>query len=108
MRRHHDEKLGTGIYSFGDADYIACGKTGTAQTNRYPTAWFVAYAPADNPEIAVAVMAENSREGADISAPIIRRIMDYYFHGHPVKDYPRWWFTDVFHPMEIPEGATGG
>ncbi|MBZ0298289.1 MAG: hypothetical protein K8J31_01030, partial [Anaerolineae bacterium] len=102
-----DEDLGTGFSSFGDAAYIACGKTGTAQTNRYPNAWFVAYAPADNPEIAVVVMAEQSREGADVAAPIVRRIMDAYFKQE-WYGYPLWWNENEYVPVDIPVGATGG
>ena len=101
------EDLGTAVSSFGNAPYLACGKTGTAQTGGYPHAWFVAYAPAENPQIAVAVIAEQSREGADVAAPIVRRIMDSYFDV-PLQDFPLWWFEDDYNPVEIPEGATGG
>lgn len=101
------EELGTGYWPFFGTPYVACGKTGTAQTGRYPTAWFVAYAPADDPQIAVLVMAEQSREGADVAAPITRRIMDYYF-GAEWPGYPLWWFENEYVPLNIPEGATGG
>jgi penicillin-binding protein 2 len=102
-----NEDLGTGFSSFGNATYVACGKTGTAQTDRYPTAWFVAYAPADNPQIAVVVVAENSREGADVAAPIVRRIIDHYLDA-PLAEFPRWWNNLEYIPVDIPEGATGG
>ncbi len=102
-----NKDLGTAVDSFGNASYHACGKTGTAQTDRYPNAWFVAYAPSDNPQIAVVVIAEQSREGADVAAPIVRRIMDYYFDA-PVVDYPAWWHNLEYIPVDIPEGATGG
>ncbi|MDQ7024099.1 MAG: penicillin-binding transpeptidase domain-containing protein [Anaerolineae bacterium] len=59
-----------------------CGKTGTAQSPRpeeAPHAWFAAYAPADNPEIAVVVMVENSGDGSAVAAPMTKQIMEYYF-----------------------------
>lgn len=63
-----------------------CGKTGTAQAfvdgqPAQPHAWFVAYAPRDEPEIAVVVMIENAGEGSGVAAPIAADIMDYYFFG---------------------------
>jgi len=60
------------------------GKTGTAETGvdgRY-TAWFVAFAPADNPQVAVAVVLENqSGFGGQVSAPIARAIMQAILAG---------------------------
>jgi peptidoglycan glycosyltransferase len=55
------------------------GKTGTAE-NPFgaPHAWFVAFAPAENPEIAVAVVVENGGEGGKIAAPIARDIIKAY------------------------------
>jgi hypothetical protein len=67
----------------------------------------VAYAPADAPEIAVVVVAEQSREGADVAAPIVRRIMDHYFDA-PILPYPDWWNSLEYIPVDIPIGATGG
>lgn len=79
--------------------YTACGKTGTAETARYPHAWFVAYAPAENPEIAVVVMVEQSREGSQVAAPIVRRILDDYF-GQPRADFPWWWNGEPYTPVD--------
>ncbi|MBL8117990.1 MAG: hypothetical protein JNJ78_10720 [Anaerolineae bacterium] len=57
-----------------------CGKTGTAQDNPRPShAWFAAYAPRDNPQIAIVAMVENGGEGSGVGAPIVRDILDYYF-----------------------------
>ena len=61
-----------------------CGKTGTAQApgeTAAPHSWFIAYAPADEPQIATVVMIENSGDGSAIAAPLTRRIMEYYFFG---------------------------
>ncbi len=54
------------------------GKTGTAETGqgRVPHSWFVGYAPADNPRVAVAVIAENQGSGSDVATPAGRRIME--------------------------------
>ena len=98
-----DDPNGTGI-----APYTVCGKTGTAQTGRIePNGWFVAFAPAENPEIAVVGMIEHGREGSETAAPIVRRIMDAYFNA-PQAPYPTWWFQNSYTPMNIPDGSTGG
>jgi penicillin-binding protein A len=60
------------------------GKTGTAQTSaeRNPYAWFVSFAPADNPQVAVAVLVEdagverNAITGSGLAAPIAKRVME--------------------------------
>jgi penicillin-binding protein 2 len=58
-----------------------CGKTGTAQNrpDLATHAWFAAYAPRENPQIAIVVMAEHSGEGSGVAAPIVRDILHYYF-----------------------------
>lgn len=68
-------------------------KTGTAETSSEgfdgknprtkPHAWFVAYAPADKPQIAIVTLVENSGEGAQFAAPITRNILKWYFGGRP-------------------------
>lgn len=103
-----DPDRGTAEFVFGDTSYTVCGKTGTAQSgSTAPHGWFVAFAPADNPQIAVVVMAEFSREGSETAAPIVRRILDGYFNV-PAADFPRWWNGGPYVPLEIPEGGTGG
>lgn len=103
-----DSFYGTAYIRFNNAPYTACGKTGTAQTAGNANAWFVAYAPAENPEIAVVVVATQTLHGSQVSAPITRRILDYYFNVPEKEPYPTWWFTDSFQPLVIPEGSTGG
>jgi penicillin-binding protein 2 len=107
-----DAELGTAAFPFENTPYVACGKTGTAQTSSYPDAWFVAYAPREDPQIAVAVIGERSREGADVAAPIVRRIMDFYlrdrYPDYQWPGYPRWWNENEYIPLQIPVGATGG
>jgi peptidoglycan glycosyltransferase len=52
------------------------GKTGTAQAHAfYPHAWFIAFAPAHNPVVAVAVLREYAGEGFEFAAPLARRVL---------------------------------
>lgn len=74
---------GTAEHIFRDSELQSigvCGKTGTAQTgNPLPHAWFAAWAPRENPEIAVVVMVETAGEGSGVAAPITRQILEEYF-----------------------------
>lgn len=82
-------------YKFQGMDVIVCGKTGTAQTGgatTKPQAWFVAFAPQDEPEIAVVVTVENSCEGSEVAAPIVRRIVEDYY-GMPHSEWPPLWVS---------------
>ncbi len=89
-------KEGTGARAFAGAEYEVGGKTGTAQVyslkgssyNRSKVknelrdhALYIAFAPADNPKIALAVLVENGGFGAQSAAPIARLVMDYYLLG---------------------------
>jgi peptidoglycan glycosyltransferase len=60
------------------------GKTGTAETNvpNYYNAWFVAFAPATNPQVAVAVVVEKQLNGfgGSVSAPIAKDILESLLH----------------------------
>jgi penicillin-binding protein 2 len=94
-------KEGTGRRAFAGAPYVSAGKTGTAQVigikpgEKYVEsrvqerfrdhALFIAYAPADRPTIALAVIVENSGFGARAAAPIAREVFDYYLLGKDVK-----------------------
>ncbi|MEI6639507.1 MAG: penicillin-binding protein 2 [Chlorobium sp.] len=58
------------------------GKTGTAQNpHGKDHAWFIAFAPMENPRIALAVLVENAGFGGAISAPIARELIKYYIKG---------------------------
>jgi len=63
------------------------GKTGTAQNpHGQDHAWFVAYAPADNPELAIAVIVENGGHGGTAALPIARKMFEAYFQlNEPAK-----------------------
>ena len=98
-------KEGTSALAFSGAPYVSAGKTGTAQViaikqgEKYVEskvaaehrdhALFIAYAPAEQPRIALAVIAENSGFGAVAAAPIARKVFDYYLLGKaPAKPAP--------------------
>jgi penicillin-binding protein 2 len=73
-------EIGTGKRSRLPGIKVA-GKTGTAQNPQGEDhAWFVSYAPADNPEIAVAVIVENGGGGGLNAVPIARKIYEAYFN----------------------------
>jgi penicillin-binding protein 2 len=85
---------GTGRAISTSAQYHMAGKTGTAQVFTVPQgqsvsaavenellrdhSWFIAFAPAENPQIAVAVLVENGGFGASAAAPIARQMFDAY------------------------------
>jgi penicillin-binding protein 2 len=88
---------GTAAQASAGAPYTIAGKTGTAQVvgikqgEKYNAsqlsernrdhAWFIAFAPADKPKIAMAVLVENGGHGGSVAAPIARKLMDYYLLG---------------------------
>jgi penicillin-binding protein 2 len=92
------ETSGTGRSARSDLAAIA-GKTGTAQVvsmakgSRSPKvahledhAWFVAYAPADAPRIAVTVLVEHGGHGGTAAAPIAKRVIEAYLTGSSDPD----------------------
>ncbi|MDQ3958633.1 MAG: penicillin-binding transpeptidase domain-containing protein, partial [Actinomycetota bacterium] len=73
---------GTGTSAQMEGAAVA-GKTGTAQTvpGESPHAWFIAFAPAENPQLAVAVIVESGQAGSEatggaVAAPIARQILE--------------------------------
>jgi penicillin-binding protein 2 len=90
-------KEGTAARSFSNAPYTSGGKTGTAQViaikqnEKYDESkvserlrdhsWFIAFAPVENPKIALAVIVENGGFGARAAAPIARTVLDYFLLG---------------------------
>ncbi|HEY4697439.1 MAG TPA: penicillin-binding protein 2 [Gallionella sp.] len=95
---------GTAVYASLGTPYHIAGKTGTAQViamkqgEKYDEkavderhrdhAWFIAFAPAEEPRIALAVLAENGGHGGSTAAPIARKVMDYYLLGKIPKPLP--------------------
>ncbi len=92
---------GTAHAPFIDASYSAAGKTGTAQlfgigkdeeykeeevaVHLRDNALFVGYAPADAPELVVAVVVENAGGGGTNAAPVARSVFDSYFASKPTR-----------------------
>lgn len=98
-------KEGTSARSFAGAAYESGGKTGTAQAAslsksvKYEASkinerlrdhsLYIAFAPADKPRIALAIIVENAGFGAAAAAPIARQAIDYYLLGkRPVEPEP--------------------
>src|SRR5690606_17506887 len=88
---------GTAVAVGAGAPYAVAAKTGTAQVvgikqgEKYDAsklgerhrdhALFIAYAPADDPQIALAIIVENGGSGGSVAGPIARKVMDYYLLG---------------------------
>ena len=89
MRRQDLDVVKLGLervveYGTGTGAHIGeisiAGKTGTAQNPPRPDhAWFVGYAPADEPEVVFAVLVENAGHGGTVSAPIAGQLIRAYF-----------------------------
>ena len=95
---------GTAAQAAAGAPYRIAGKTGTAQViamkqgEKYieslvqerhrDHAWFIAFAPAEQPRIALVVLAENGGHGGGTAAPIARKVMDYYLLGKVPQPLP--------------------
>lgn len=95
---------GTAVQAATGAPYHIAGKTGTAQViamkqgEKYDEdkiderhrdhAWFIAFAPAEQPRIALAVLAENGGHGGSTAAPIARKVLDYYLLGKVPQPLP--------------------
>ena len=72
---------GTAYQPFEGFALSAAGKTGTAESGQQnPHAWFAGYVPADEPEIAIAVIVEYSGEGSVYAAPLFRQVAEAYFN----------------------------
>lgn len=97
---------GTALRIGQNAPYLIAAKTGTAQVaslsqddkvartlENTPVrlrdhALFIAFAPADDPQIAVAVLAEHAGSGSAVAAPVARKVMDQYLLGEVQYDVP--------------------
>ena len=82
-------KSGTAYSSFGTAPYTIAAKTGTAQTGiegQSDHGVFIAYAPVEDPEIAIAVVVERGTSSA--SAQVARKIVDAYFNSKSAGEAP--------------------
>ena len=111
---------GTGARAFAKAEYVSGGKTGTAQAigikkdEKYDASkmeerfrdhsWYMAFAPADKPKIAIAIIVENGGFGSTAATPIARKAFDYYLLGKidgvPVAPAD----TPAIPPVRVPSG----
>ena len=75
-------KTGTAEFCDGEAQKILrlCGLEETANKPLPTHAWFIAYAPAVNPEIAISVYIWNGGQGSGVAAPVAQRIINEYFN----------------------------
>ena len=94
-----NDKNGTAFYRVYSPNFDISGKTGTAQVVASPEekegqqaglidaikphAWFVAYAPSENPSIAVAVIIERSGHGSNVAGPIVKEMITTYLSDNP-------------------------
>ncbi len=79
MRSVTSDSGGTAYVRFKDFNISVGGKTGSAEApNNQVHAWFVGFAPFENPEIAIVVMVENGGHG-NYTAEVVRDIMAEYF-----------------------------
>ncbi len=80
---------GTAIEAFSGFPVLVAGKTGTAEhAAEEPHAWFAGYAPANNPQIAIAVIVEEGGEGSKAAAPLFRRVAETFFDIEPPTPTP--------------------
>jgi penicillin-binding protein 2 len=115
---------GTAYASGVGAKYKFAGKTGTAQVftikqtentrakivdeRKRDHSWFIAYAPADEPKIAVAVLVENGGFGASVAAPIARKVLDAFLLGiDPFADPKKPVVIPSHAVIEVPAAAGG-
>lgn len=82
-------EIGGTAYWHARSDVVAIGgKTGTAQVVGRRSgikiddhAWFVAFAPVEDPQIVVSVIVENGGHGGTVAAPIAKKVIEAYLGG---------------------------
>jgi cell division protein FtsI/penicillin-binding protein 2 len=82
MRAGVTSPLGT-AYTLHDLPFSVCAKTGSAQIhdNSQENALFVGYAPCDNPQIALLILIENSKQGSLNAVPIAKDVFNWYYQN---------------------------
>lgn len=88
MRQTITSPTGTGHRTFTFAEPPVAGKSGTAEYGvavdglyKKSHAWFTAFGPYENPEIAVVVLIVTGSAGSTYAGPVANKIIDAYFHG---------------------------
>jgi len=87
---------------YADLDSIkVAGKTGTAQNpHGQDHGWFIAFAPLDNPQIAVAVLIENGGFGSISAAPVASLVIEKYLKGDTDRPYV-YNYVKTFEPRKV-------
>ncbi|QAU33198.1 penicillin-binding protein 2 [Janthinobacterium sp. 17J80-10] len=117
-------KEGTSARAFAGAGYVSAGKTGTAQAigmkanEKYNAtkmaefhrdhSLYIAFAPYDQPKIALAVIVENAGFGSAAAAPIARRAIDYYLLGKRPNETDKQADIKASEPQVDPHGHVSG
>ena len=86
MRDAVQKSYGT-AYMLNDLPMAVSAKTGSAQieNNKKINAFFVGYAPSDNPQIAILVLVEDASEGSLNTVPVAKNIMNWYYNNRISK-----------------------
>jgi penicillin-binding protein 2 len=110
MRNVIENNRGTAAWilgSYSKNSYSMSGKTGTAESSLADShAWFAGYTRENReskPDIAIVVVAEQAGEGSEVSAPIFRGIVQYYFEGRRSYRLPWESMVGVIALPEDPE-----
>lgn len=97
--------------------FDVCGKTGTVQVVGFERggnlwkeqkerfgdhAWFVAFAPYSDPQVAVAVFVEHGGHGSDAAAPVAKKIFEAYFQNRKIPPYDPPPFAKNIHRAPVP------
>jgi len=100
---------GSSRYYTDIPDIPTAGKTGTSQNpHGQDHGWFIAYAPYDNPQIAIAVLTENSGYGSISAAPIASLLIEQYLSGEVDRSYVMNYVLNfVPKPLEDDEDEDG-
>ncbi len=84
VQASHDVR-GTAYRYLGDYPFTVASKTGTPQTNEFPNSTFICFAPAEDPQIAIAVVIEKGWHGYT-GAPVARAVLDSFFFPEKVAE----------------------
>ena len=108
LRMVVEEPRGTAFFAMDGLTVPISGKTGTAETpTGKPHAWFAGFSRAmdpDKPDIAVAVIIENSGEGSVMAAPVFRRVVSLYFSNGEDPSGLLPWEREPYLPLQPGEG----
>jgi penicillin-binding protein 2 len=101
-----DPMMGTARHAHFDPAMRVAGKTGSAEHGLEgpPHAWFVCFAPWDDPEVCVVVLLESAGHGGEVAAPVARGVLEKYCQLKAVRDMA---LRAADSGAELTEGPTG-